>query len=89
MRRYPRAPRGLRLGAVVKASQARRPAAPAAKRHPLICRHEWVIAANGAEYAELCVDCGAGCTRDKDTRKIVAFDARLPEAPMFPRGARR
>ncbi len=52
------------------------------KRHPLICRHEWAIAQRGSEYAELCVNCGAGCTRDAETRKIVAFDARLPDEPV-------
>lgn len=48
------------------------------KGHPLICHHAWVIAQPGGEYAEVCADCGAGATRD-EARKIVAFDAKLPE----------
>lgn len=48
------------------------------------CLHAWVVAQPGFEFAEICADCGAGCTRG-ERKKIVAFDAKLPLEPRRPR----
>ncbi len=44
------------------------------------CIHEWVIAAPGAEFTEVCVNCGAEATRD-EKGKINLYDARVPIEP--------